>query len=400
MWEAYQLVRRNKGSAGIDKMTLEELAEDEKDHLYKLWNRMSSGSYFPEAVRSVNIPKKSGGKRPLGIPTVLDRIAQMTSKLYLEPILEPHFHNDSYGYRPYKSAHQALKITRQRCWKYDWVIDLDIKGFFDAIDHGLMMKAVDFHHPPAWIRLYITRWLEASSQDTKGKIWERKQGTPQGGVISPLLANLFLHYAFDKWMAKNHSETPFARYADDIVVHCRTKEEAEGLLVKIKQRFAECRLTAHPEKTKIAYCRDRSRKENFYRTEFDFLGYTFKPRMVRSKSGEYSLGFTPAISKKSEKFIREEIRSWKMYRQTDKSLDELSSYCNPRLRGWLEYYGKFRPSELLGLCLMFQKILVKWAKRKFKRLRGSWNRAADLIRQISRRQPELFEHWQRGWGLY
>jgi group II intron reverse transcriptase/maturase len=237
LWDAYQRVRRNGGAAGIDRMTLEQVAKKEKSLLYKLWNRMSSGSYMPEPVLRVEIPKKNGGTRPLGIPTVMDRVAQMTARLYFEPLLEPHFHPNSYGYRPNKSALDAVGMTRERCWKYDWVIDLDIKGFFDTIDHELMLKAVDHHKPPAWVRLYIERWLKAPAQDAEGRVLERREGTPQGGVISPLLANLFLHYAFDEWMRRQHSENPFARYADDIVIHCRTQGEAEELLENIRMRL-------------------------------------------------------------------------------------------------------------------------------------------------------------------
>jgi RNA-directed DNA polymerase len=398
LWEAYQLVRRNGGAAGIDGMTLEKLAEREKDLLYKLWNRMSSGSYFPKAVRRVEIPKKSGGTRALGIPTVLDRIAQMTARIYLEPILEPQFHPDSYGYRPRKSAHQALEVTRKRCWEYDWVIDLDIKGFFDTIDHELMMKAVDFHDPPDWIRLYVERWLKAPVQDTEGKIHERMEGTPQGGVISPLLANLFLHYAFDQWMTRNHARNPYERYADDVIVHCRTEKEARELLEKIRQRFKECKLTVHPEKTKIVYCKDSNRKGEGELTEFDFLGYTFRPRLVKGKQG-YFVGFTPAISKKAEKSIRDTIRSWNLHRKSETDFNDLSKKWNPKLRGWLEYYGKFRPTALLGVCQMFQKILVKWAKRRFKRLKRNWQRAFRFVNRIAKTQPKMFAHWERGWCL-
>ena len=399
LWEAYQLVRRNKGAAGIDGMTLEKLAEKEKDHLYTLWNRMSSGSYHPKAVRRVDIPKKSGGTRPLGIPTVLDRVAQMTARLYLEPMLEPHFHPDSYGYRPNKSAHQAVGVTRERCWQYAWVIDLDIKGFFDTIDHELMLRAVDHHEPPAWVRLYIERWLKAPAEDAEGKVIDRKEGTPQGGVISPLLANLFLHYAFDEWMKRNHAENPFARYADDLVVHCRTREEAEGLLEEIKTRLAECKLLVHPEKTKIVYCKDQNRKGDYERTEFDFLGFTFMPRFVKNKNGQFFVSFSPAMSKKAEKAIRDTIRSWKLHTWTGSDLDRLVEELNPRVRGWLNYYGRFRRSALAGICGMFQKCLVKWAKNRFRKLRGSWKKAFAFMAGIARQEPKLFVHWEWGWCL-
>jgi RNA-directed DNA polymerase len=387
----------NGGSAGIDGMTLEDLAGKERSELYKLWNRMSSGSYFPKPVKRVEIPKKNGGTRPLGIPTVLDRIAQMTARMVLEPKIEPMFHQDSYGYRPGKSAHDAVRVTRKRCWEYAWIIDLDIKGFFDNIDHELMLKAVDRHQPPAWVRLYIERWLKAPAQDATGKELRRDVGTPQGGVISPLLANLFLHYAFDEWMRRNHPGLVFARYADDVIVHCRTYEEAERLLTGIKIRLAECKLTVHPEKTKIVYCRDRNRKQEYDRTEFDFLGFTFRPRIVRDKFGRYSLGYTPAISKKAEKAIRDTIRSWKLHRRTGTGIKDLAKELNPRIRGWLNYYGFVRPSAMHGLCRMLQGALINWARRKYKGLRRNYLAAADLLLKIRKENRVLFVHWEPGW---
>lgn len=399
MWEAYKLVRKNGGSAGIDKQTLEKFEAQQANNLYKLWNRMSSGSYIPQAVKRVNIPKKDGGKRPLGIPTIADRIAQMIARLALEPVLEPIFHEDSYGYRPCKSAHKALARCRERCWKYDWVIDLDIKGFFDTIEHGMMMKAVEHNHPPKWVRLYIDRWLKAPVQEETGEIAERTMGTPQGGVVSPLLANLFLHYAFDAWMAKNHRGNPFERYADDIVIHCRTKEEAERVLADIKQRLTECKLTVHPAKTKIVYCRDSQRKSDYKHTEFEFLGYTFKPRIARSKDGRYFLGFSPAISKKSEENIKDTIRSWKLHKYVRADLQEISKEYNSTLRGWMNYYGRYRPSAMYGIFSMFQRILVKWAKNKFKKLKGSWLKAVEFLKRNASNSKNLFAHWESGWYI-
>jgi len=394
LWEAYLAVKRNGGTAGIDGMTIEAIARKEKDLLYKLWNRMSSGSYHPQAVKRVDIPKKSGGTRPLGIPTVLDRVAQMTARLYFEPKLEPHFHPDSYGYRPKKSAHQAIEVTRRRCWEYDWVIDVDIKGFFDAIDHELLLKAVDFHKPEAWVRLYIERWLKAPAINDKDEKIERTVGTPQGGVISPLLANLFLHYVFDTWMMRNYSENPFARYADDLVIHCRSQAEAERLLEIIRERFAECKLTVHPEKTKIVYCKDANRDENYEITEFDFLGFTFRPRQAKNRRGQYFVSFSPAISNKAEKSIRDVIRSWKIHTRTGSELSQLSEEINPRVRGWLNYYGKFRRSTLFGICDMLQTCLVKWAKCKYKKLKGSWKKADAFISKITQQKPKYFAHWE------
>ena len=394
LWEAYQLIKSNGGSAGIDGQTIEGFEERLKDNLYKLWNRMSSGSYHPQAVRRVEIPKKSGGMRPLGIPTVADRIAQMAAKMVFEPLLEPHFHEDSYGYRPNKSAHQALEKARERCWRNDWVIDLDIKAFFDTIDPELMMKAVRKHAPPRWVELYIPRWLKAPAQDDQGTIYVRDKGTPQGGVVSPLLANLYLHYAFDMWMKRTHPAIGFERYADDIVIHCRSMKEAQELKREIERRLAECKLAVNQEKTRIIYCKDSNRTGKYEQTEFDFLGYSFQPRFVKSKQGKFFISFSPAISRKAEKAIRDEMRSWKMHLRTHKDLGYLAGVFNPKLRGWIQYYGKFRISALRGLCKMFQNILVKWAKNKFKRLKQSWVRARDFIEKVSRKEPTRFIHWE------
>lgn len=397
IWEAYKRVRKNGGAPGVDGQSLEGFEAKVVDNLYKLWNRMSSGSYMPEAVRRVGIPKSSGGTRPLGIPTVVDRIAQMTARLVFEPTLDAIFHEDSYGYRAGKSAHQALAKARKRCWENDWVVDLDIKGFFDTIDHELMMKAVRHHAPPKWVELYIERWLKAPVRTEEGALEERDRGTPQGGVISPLLANLYLHYAFDTWMERKHGEVPFERYADDIVIHCRTREQAVELREEITRRITECKLTVHPEKTKVVYCRDGNRREKYERTEFDFLGYTFRPRMVRSRVGAYFLGFTPAVSRKAKQAMKAAMRNWKVYRKVSNTLEELSNIFNLKLRGWETYYGKFRRSEMLEIYQMFQKILVKWVRNKYKRVKRSWKKAAELLRKMAISRPDLFDHWKRGW---
>jgi RNA-directed DNA polymerase len=272
VWQAYKLVKANGGAAGVDGQSLLEFDQDLSNNLYRIWNRMASGSYFPPPVKAREIPKKSGGKRILGIPTVSDRIAQMVVKLRLEPKVEPHFHEDSYGYRPGKSAHQALDVTRRRCWRYDWVLEFDIRGLFDNIDHELLMKAVRKHTDCKWTILYIQRWLTAPMQMQNGDVMKRDRGTPQGGVISPLLANLFLHYAFDKWMTKNFPEVPFCRYADDGLLHCRSLEQAQLMHERIDQRFKECGLELHPDKTKIIYCKDSDRRGEYEHIRFDFLG--------------------------------------------------------------------------------------------------------------------------------
>ena len=394
VWEAYKLVKANKGSAGVDGQSIAEFEEDLKNNLFKIWNRMSSGSYFPPPVRRVDIPKDNGKARPLGIPTVSDRIAQTVVKRYLEPIVEEYFHADSYGYRPGKSAIEAIGVARQRCWRYDWVLDLDIKGFFDNIDHDLLMRAVRKHTNCKWVLLYIERWLNAPAQLEEGSLINRDKGTPQGGVISPLLANLFLHYAFDTWMKRHYPQIPFERYADDGICHCRSKAEAEILRVAIEKRFAECGLELNLQKTKIVYCKDDDRRGNYPEQKFDFLGFTFRPRRAKNRRGKLFVGFTPAISNRAKKSICDTMRRWKMHRQTDKSLDELARVVNPVLRGWINYYGRFYKSALYRVFQHLNNILVQWASRKYKRLRGYDQRASQWLQGIFHRQPKLFAHWQ------
>jgi group II intron reverse transcriptase/maturase len=394
VWEAYKRVKANKGAAGVDGQSIAEFEEDLKDNLFKIWNRMSSGSYFPLPVRRVDIPKDNGGTRPLGIPAVVDRIAETVGKRYLEPILEEHFHPDSWGYRPGKSAVEAIGVARQRCWRYDWVLDLDIKGFFDSIDHGLLMRAVRNHTDCKWVLLYIERWLKAPVQLEDGSLIHREKGTPQGGVISPLLANLFLHYAFDMWMKRRYPRIPFERYADDGICHCRSKAEAEGLRVSIEQRFAECGLELHLQKTRVVYCKDDDRRRDYPEQKFDFLGYTFRPRRAKNRRGTFFVGFNPAISNKATKSICDAMRQWKLHRRTDKSLDELAQRVNPVLRGWINYYGHFRKSALYRTFQHLNNILARWASRKYKRLRGHKRRAFLWMQGIVRRQPRLFAHWQ------
>ena len=394
VWEAYKLVKANKGSAGVDGQSIAEFEEDLKNNLFKIWNRMSSGSYFPPPVRRVDIPKDNGKTRPLGIPTVADRIAQTVVKRYMEPILEEYFHADSYGYRPGKSAIEAIGVARQRCWRYDWVLDLDIKGFFDNIDHDLLMRAVRKHTNCKWVLLYIERWLNAPAQLEEGSLINRDKGTPQGGVISPLLANLFLHYAFDTWMKRHYPQIPFERYADDGICHCRSKAEAEILRVAIEKRFAECGLELNLQKTKIVYCKDDDRRGNYPEQKFDFLGFTFRPRRAKNRRGKLFVGFTPAISNRAKKSICDTMRRWKMHRQTDKSLDELARVVNPVLRGWINYYGRFYKSALYRVFQHLNNILVQWASRKYKRLRGYDQRASQWLQGVFHRQPKLFAHWQ------
>jgi len=389
------LVKANKGAPGIDDRTIKEFEADLKNNLYKLWNRMSSGSYFPKPVKGVEISKKSGGVRLLGVPTVRDRIAQMVARLNLEPLLEPIFYDDSYGYRPNKSAIEAIRVTRKRCWKYDWLIEFDIKGLFDNIDHELLMKAVRKHTGNKWVILYIERWLKAPMQMPDGTIKERFSGTPQGSVISPILANLFMHYAFDRWMETKNPKNPWARYADDGVVHCRIKEEAVHVLKKLTERLRECKLELHPEKTAIIYCRDVNRKEKHKNTSFDFLGYTFRTRVARKRNGQYFACFSPAVSKKACKLFREKIRDIRKG-STHKSLEQIASEMNPVMRGWANYFGCFRPSEMKNELGKVNLALVCWAIRKYKGLKRHKAKTLDWLGKCAKTRPDLFYHWQMG----
>ena len=394
VWEAYKRVKANQGAAGVDGQSIAVFEEALKDNLFKIWNRMSSGSYLPPPVRRVDIPKDNGGTRPLGIPTVADRVAQMVAKRYLEPMMEEYFYPDSYGYRPKKSAIEAVGVARQRCWRYDWVLDLDIKGFFDSIDHELLMRAVRKHTDCKWVHLYIERWLKVPAQLEDGSLVHRDKGTPQGGVISPWLANLFLHYAFDTWMQRRYPRIPFERYADDGICHCRSRSEAEGLRVAIEQRFSECGLELNVQKTKIVYCRDTNRQEDYPEQNFDFLGYTFRPRLAKERSGKFFVSFIPAISDKAAKSIRDTMRQWKLHRRTDKSLDELARTFNQVIKGWINYYGSFYRSALYRTFQPLNNILAQWATRKYKSLKRHKRRACQWLQSIMYRQPKLFAHWQ------
>ncbi|MGG4070887.1 group II intron reverse transcriptase/maturase [Bacillus tropicus] len=396
VWEACERVKANKGAAGVDEESIQKFEENLKDNLFKIWNRMSSGSYFPPPVKAVEIPKKNGGVRILGIPTVSDRIAQMTVKLYFEPMVEPIFHSDSYGYRPGKSAIDAVRVTRTRCWRHDWVLEFDIKGLFDNIDHGLLMKAVRKHTDCPWVILYIERWLKAPFQMKNGEKVERTSGTPQGGVISPVLANLFMHYTFDKWMGIKHPHNPWARYADDAVIHCRTKEEAERLLEQLRNRFNACKLELHPDKTRIVYCKDDDRKGEHSEIKFDFLGYTFRPRRSKNRFGKHFINFTPAVSNKACKAMRQTIRGWRMHLKPDVAIDDLSRMFNASIRGWINYYGHFCKSQLYPVLRHMNEALIHWARRKYKKLERHKTRATNWMGRLAKNLPKLFAHWQMG----
>ncbi|HUW82018.1 MAG TPA: group II intron reverse transcriptase/maturase [Phycisphaerae bacterium] len=397
VWEAYRRVKANRGAAGVDGESLTAFEKNLKDNLYKVWNRMSSGSYFPPPVRLVEIPKDNGGMRPLGIPTVADRVAQTVVKMVLEPLVEPVFHEDSYGYRPGRSALDAVGTTRKRCWETDWVIDLDIRAFFDSIPHDLVERAVAHHADLPWVRLYIARWLRAPVQWPDGALGERTKGTPQGGVISPLLANLFLHYAFDLWMRRTFPRVRFERYADDTIVHCRSERQARAVLAAIRGRFEQCGLELHPTKTRIVYCKDDDRPGMFEHIRFDFLGYTFQPRRAKNRWGKHFVSFLPAISTRAAKAIRQAIRQWQMAStRNNQRLEDLARLTNPVVRGWMNYYGRFYRSKCVQVLRHLNVALAAWAQRKYKRFRRRERASMHWLGRIARRDPKLFVLWELG----
>ena len=393
VYEAYKAVKSKGSAAGVDGQTIEQFEADLKGNLYKVWNRMSSGSYFPPPVRAVPIPKKAGGQRILGVPTVSDRIAQMVVKEQIEPDLDPIFLQDSYGYRPGKSALDAVGITRQRCWKYDWVLEFDIKGLFDNLPHDLLLKAVRKHVKCKWAVLYIERWLTAPMEQDGQRI-ERNRGTPQGGVISPILSNLFLHYAFDLWMERTHPDLPWCRYADDGLVHCRSEQEAETVKATLQARLAECGLETHPTKTRIVYCKDGKRKGRYPNATFDFLGYQFRPRMVQnSQDGSLFCSFVPAVSPMALKAIRATVRELNIAQRTHLPLEDIVKKLNPLLRGWIGYYGRYASSQLAPMLRYVNLTLRQWVMRKFKRFAGRKVAASRFLERLIKTRAGLFVHW-------
>ena len=397
VWEAYQQVKANRGAAGVDGESLAAFEHDLKGNLYKVWNRMSSGSYFPPPVRLVEIEKDNGGIRPLGIPTVADRVAQTVVKMVLEPVVDPRFHPDSYGYRPGRSALDAVGVARQRCWDADWVIDLDIKAFFDSIPHALVERAVAHHTDLPWVRLYIARWLRAPVQRPDGTLEPRTQGTPQGGVVSPLLANLFLHYAFDLWMQREHPSIQFERYADDAIVHCRSERQAQAVLAAIRGRFGQVGLELHPTKTRIVYCKDDDRPGEHEHVKFDFLGYTFQPRRAKNRWGKCFVSFLPAISTKAAQAIRKTIREWRLAStRNNQRLEDLARITNPSVRGWMNYYGRYYRSQCVQVLRHLNEALAAWARRKYKRFRRRERASMHWLGRIAHRDPNLFVLWRLG----
>lgn len=397
VWEAYQRVRTNRGAAGVDGMSLAAFDKDLKGNLYKVWNRMSSGSYHPAPVRLVEIPKEDGSMRPLGIPTIADRVAQTVVKMVLEPEVEKVFHPDSYGYRPGRSALDAVAVARRRCWEFDWVIDLDIRAFFDSMPHDLVERAVAHHTDVAWVRLYVGRWLRAAVVRPDGTREERTKGTPQGSPLSPSLANLFLHHAFDRWMQREYPRIRFERYADDAVVHCRSEREARVVLEGIRSRLDDCGLEVHPTKTKIVYCKDDDRRGKYERIKFDFLGYTFQPRRAKNRWGRHFVSFLPAISTQAAKAVRRTIRDWRMAStRNNQTLEDLAQLTNPAVRGWMNYYGRFYRSKCVQVLRYLNLALARWARRKFKRFRRRERASMYWLGRIARRDRKLFVLWQLG----
>ena len=394
VWEAWRQVKANKGAPGVDGQTLDEFESDLKNNLYRIWNRMSSGSYFPPSVRAVEIPKlHGGGVRVLGVPTISDRVAMTAAAMFLEPLVEPRFHPDSYGYRPGKSALEAVGVCRRRCWKYDWVIDLDVQKFFDEAPWELIVKAVEVVTDARWVLLYVKRWLAAPSQQPDGTLVQRQKGTPQGSAVSPVLVNLFMHFAFDAWMAREYPDCPFERYSDDAIVHCKSRRQAEEVLARIAARMEEVGLRLHPQKTRIVYCKDDNRRGRHEHTSFTFLGFAFRPREARRKDGVRFTSFLPAISPEALKAKSARLRQLRIHRHINLPLDDLARWLNPIVAGWMSYYGRYYRSVLYPLLRRVNVYLRRWAGKKYKRLR-TYKRFKQWWARLLKREPGLFAHWQ------
>ena len=393
VWEAYQQVAANKGAPGIDGQTLADFETDLRGNLYKIWNRMSSGSYFPPPVRAVEIPKAAGGVRVLGVPTVADRVAQTVVARRLGAVVELKFHADSYGYRPGRSALDAVAVARERCWTKSWVVDLDIRSFFDTVDHDLLVKAVEANTDDRWVVLYVKRWLRAPLALPDGTLQARDRGTPQGSAVSPVLANLFLHYAFDAWMDREYPSVRFERYVDDVVVHAVSQQQAQRLKTAIAARLAHLGLVLHPDKTRVVYCKDDRRRETHEHISFVFLGYEFRPRLTKASSGNMFFSFLPAVSKTALTAMSRQVRSWRLHRQTSMTAAELATRINPILRGWMNYYGRFRPSAMSALLQRVNTYLARWARRKYKGLR-SFTRLKAWWDRFVAGNPDGFTHWR------
>jgi RNA-directed DNA polymerase len=397
IWEAYLKVSGNKGAAGVDGQSLAEFEQNLRNNLFKLWNRMSSGSYFPEPVKAVSIPKSAGGTRILGVPTVADRIAQTAVAMILEPDVDPAFHADSYGYRPGKSALDAVEVCKQRCWRRPWVVDLDIQGFFDNVPHAQIVAAVEKHTELPWVVLYVRRWLVAPVQHQDGSRVVPVKGTPQGSAISPLLSNLFLHYALDSWLARSYPVVQFERYCDDVVLHCFSQRQAKYIRHVVEERLLEFGLRCHPDKTRIVYCKQHGREEKYPVTAFTFLGFDFRRAPVRRRDGVLMCGFVPLVGKAALKSMARAIRQWRLGRRTSLSFRGLATVINPIVSGWINYYGRFYKSKLMNfLEQQINPFLVKWAMRKYKRLRRAKGKTRRKLAEIASAFLGMFVHWKHG----
>jgi RNA-directed DNA polymerase len=393
IWDAWLKVKDNGGAAGADGVTIEQFEQDLGNNLYRLWNRMSSGSYFPGPVRAVEIPKK-GGIRILGIPNLVDRVAQTVAVLVLEPNVEKVFHDDSYGYRPGRSPIDGVRVCRQRCFRRDWVVDLDVKAFFDSVPWDLMLKAVGRHATQSWVMLYVARWLQAPMLMPDGTLARRTKGTPQGGPISPLIANIFLHYGFDTWMTREFPGIRFERFADDVVVHCVTERQARQVCEAIGRRFADIGLQLHPDKTRIVYCKDDRRRLDFEQVTFTFCGYAFRPRKAWDKiRGRSRTGFLPAVAPGKLADMSRKVASWRLHRRTTGNLADLAEEINPVLRGWLNYFTAFYPSAVIPIGKRIDRHLMRWARWKYKRLKPSEDRTRTWLNAVRQRSPRMFAHW-------
>ena len=394
VWDAWLKVKANGGAPGADGQSIEGFESDLKNNLYKVWNRMSSGSYFPPPVKAVEIPKAHGaGIRILGVPTVADRIAQTVVAARLEKEVEPKFHDDSYGYRPGRSALDAVGKCRERCWKHDWVVDLDIRKFFDSVPWDFVVKAAEANTADAWVILYVKRWLAAPLQMPDGSLEERDRGTPQGSAVSPVLANLFLHYAFDMWMARKFPAVPFERYVDDAVVHCRSEKQARMIRAALEERMGQVGLSLHPDKTRLVYCKDAIRRGSAEHVSFDFLGFTFRARGARTRHGRVFTGFGPAISKDALNKISAEVRSWRLHQHSEWTFGQLARWINPIVRGWMQYYGAFYRSALYPLLQRINGYLMRWLRKKYKRLR-KFKKAHEAWGRVTAQYPLWFAHWK------
>lgn len=397
VWASWKHIKQGGKGMGIDQISIEMIEANPRKYLYPLWNRLSSGSYFPPAVREFAIPKGEGKERILGIPTILDRVAQDVIKQELERIVEPLFHASSFGYRPHKSAHQAIEQCAKYCWERWYVVDVDIKGFFDNINHEQMLTMLRKLTNEKYILLYCERWLKASIQANDGSQKMRTKGSPQGGVISPLLANIYLNEAFDIWISETQPLIVFERYADDIVIHTRSIEQSQFILDKLKVRLKQYGLELSESKTKIVYCyrtvrQFKERKD--IPVSFDFLGFTFKPRICLKEGGQKFWGFRPAISMKSQKRILTVCNKLAFHNWVQLDIYQLAALLAPKIRGWINYFGIQRLGDMQFIFGRINRRIAKWLQKKFKI--NTIGKAYVKMRRIFQSYPTMFLHWEYG----